>query len=127
MRPAPAPIVAVGLVAVGGAVGGLLRAAAREVLPSAPGSWGWSTLVVNSLGAFALAALLGLLARSPSERTRLLLGTGLLGAFTTFSSLVVETVLLADAGRPGTAVGYVLVSVAALLVSAVLGARAVRR
>ncbi len=127
MRAALPPLTAVGLVAAGGAVGGLLRAGARELLPSAPGTWPWSTLLVNGVGAFALAALLGVLARAPSERVRLLLGTGLLGAFTTFSGLVVEAVLLLDAGRPGAAAAYVVVSVAVLLACAVLGARAVRR
>ena len=127
MRPAPAPLTAVGLVAVGGAVGGLLRAAARELLPSSPGDWPWSTLVVNGLGAFALAALLCVLARAPSERARLLLGTGLLGALTTFSGLAVEAVLLVDTGRPAAAAAYVVVSVAVLLACAALGVRAVRR
>lgn len=115
------------LVAAGGAVGGLLRAAVGRLLPHEPGSWSWSVLLVNAVGAFALAALIGVLARRPSERTRLLVGTGLLGALTTFSGLAVDAVLIADAGRPGTAAAYVLVAVASLLGAAVLGARLVSR
>ena len=61
-------------------------------------------LVVNAVGAFALAALLTALARRPSERVRLLVGTGLLGGLTTFSGLVVEAVLLAR-GRPAVGGG----------------------
>lgn len=113
-------------VAAGGAVGGLLRAAAVELGAHEAGTWPWATLAVNAVGAFALAALLTVLARRPSERARLLLGTGVLGAFTTFSGLVVDAVLLADAGRPGTAAGYLLVSVASLLAAAVLGVRVAR-
>lgn len=99
----------------------------RELVGPATGSWGWATLAVNAVGAFALAALVGLLARRPSERVRLLVGTGLLGGLTTFSGFVVEAVLLVDVGRPAVAVAYVLVSVGTLLGAAVLGARAVRR
>jgi CrcB protein len=117
------PAAATALVAAGGAVGGLLREAVRTLAPPAPGEWAWATLAVNVVGAFALAALLGVLARRPSERTRLLVGTGLLGGLTTFSGLVVEAVLLAEAS-PLSAVAYVVVAVGTLLGAAWLGARA---
>jgi fluoride exporter len=112
-------------VACGGAAGGLLREAVRVLLPTSPGSWPWSVLVVNAVGAFALAALLTVLARRPSERVRLLVGTGLLGGLTTFSGLVVEAVLGAQASVPAAA-AYVAVAVGTLLGAAALGARAVR-
>jgi len=121
------PALAVALVAAGGAVGGLLRATAGELVPHEPGTWGWATVLVNAAGAFTLAVLLTVLARRPSERARLLLGTGLLGAFTTFSGFVLDAVLLADAGRPGAAVTYVLVSVVSLLGAALLGVRVAAR
>ena len=121
------PALPFALVAAGGAVGGVLRAAVGRLVPHGPGTWGWSTLLVNAVGAFLLAALLGVLARRPSERRRLLAGTGVLGAFTTFSGFVVDAVLLADAGRPGTAAAYVVVSVVTLVGAAVLGARVVQR
>ena len=110
------------LVACGGALGGVLREAARMALPSEPGTWGWSVLGVNAVGAFLLAALLAVLARRPSQRARLLVGTGLLGGLTTFSGLVVEAVLLAE-GSPAAAVAYVVVAVSTLLGAAWLGAR----
>lgn len=113
------------LVACGGAAGGLLREAVRAGLPSQPGTWGWSVLVVNAVGGFALGALLSVLARRPSERVRLLVGTGLLGGLTTFSGLVVEAVLLAEAA-PLSAAAYVVVAVTSLLCAAWLGARAGR-
>lgn len=113
---------AVLLVACGGAVGGVLREAVRVLLPAEAGTWGWSVLVVNAVGGFALAALLAVLARRPSERVRLLVGTGLLGGLTTFSGLVVEAVLLAEVG-PLAAAAYVVVAVTTLLGAAWLGAR----
>ncbi len=103
-------------------MGGVLREAVRVLLPSQPGTWGWSVLVVNAVGAFTLSALLTALSRRPSERLRLLVGTGLLGGLTTFSGLVVDAVLLAEAG-PAPAAAYVVVAVATLLAAAWLGAR----
>lgn len=117
------PAVAVPLVALGGAAGGLLREAIRVIAGAQPGTWAWATLVVNTVGALVLAALLRVLASSPSERARLLLGTGLLGALTTFSGFTVDAVQLVDAGRPGAAAAYVVVSLLTLLGAAALGVR----
>jgi CrcB protein len=112
-------------VACGGAAGGVLREAVRGLLPSQPGTWGWSVLVVNAVGAFALAALLTASSRRPSEHLRLLAGTGLLGGLTTFSGLVVDAVLLAEAG-PAAAAAYVVVALVTLLGAAWLGVRTAR-
>jgi len=115
------------LVAVGGVVGSLARAALGVVLPHEPGSWGWAVLLVNLVGATALCALL---AQVPSREVRLLVGTGLLGGFTTFSGLTVDAVLLAEAGRPAVAAAYVLTALGTLLAGGLLGSRlgrAVRR
>lgn len=83
---------AVGVVAVGGAVG----AVTRHTVVAAVGAQGaLATLVVNTLGAFLLGLLLERLARSRlaasrRERLRLLLATGALGGFTTYSGIAVE-------------------------------------
>jgi CrcB protein len=53
-------------------------------------------------------------------RVRLLLGTGLLGTFTTFSGLTVDAVLLAQE-RPALAVAYLAVGVLTLLAGGLLG------
>lgn len=75
----------------------------------------WSTLIINIVGAFLLGLLLGRLARGgdvgPRRVVRLLLGTGLLGGFTTYSTLAVDTTALFGAGRPGGATAYALVTV----------------
>jgi len=108
-------------------LGALARAGVSRALPHEPGSWAWSTVLVNALGAALLCALL---TTTPSDRARLLLGAGAFGAFTTFSAFAVDAVLLADAGRPGAAAAYVAVGVLTLLLGGLLGlaaTRAVRR
>jgi len=70
------------LVALGGALGALLRFAVTEQVGSSTSPWG--TLTVNLVGSLALGALSVGLARSVgSGGQALLFGTGLLGAFTT--------------------------------------------
>ncbi|MCW2680269.1 MAG: CrcB protein [Frankiales bacterium] len=98
-------------------VGALLRYGAVLALPHEPGTWAWSTVVVNAVGAFLLCALL---TRVRDVRVRLLLGTGLLGAFTTFSGFAVDAVLIGQ-DRPLVALSYVAVSVGTLLGAALLG------
>jgi CrcB protein len=112
------------LVAAGGVLGALARHAADRVLPHEPGTWGWSTLLVNALGAALLCALL---ARMPDDRLRLLVGTGVLGALTTFSGTTTDAVLLADAGRAPAAAAYVVVAVVSLLAAGALGRRLAAR
>ena len=96
------------------------------MVPHEPGSWAWSTLLVNALGAAVLCALL---AGLPSPQVRLLVGTGLLGSFTTFSAFSLDAVLLADGGRPGAAAAYLLAGVFTLVLGGLIGlalGRAVR-
>lgn len=121
-----------GLVLVGGALGTAARAAAESAAPPAPDGVPWATLLVNLVGSFALGALVGLLGDPPAGRrhgARLLLGTGVLGGFTTYSTFVVEIVTRASDGAVALAVGYALVSVLIGVAAAALGilaARAIR-
>jgi fluoride exporter len=76
------------------------------------------TLAVNASGAF----LLGLLAGASVEGdARLLFGAGLLGAYTTFSTWMVETQRIEEAGRRRIAVANVVLSIAFGLVAAAFG------
>jgi CrcB protein len=99
----------------GGCLGALARAALGEWLPHAPGEWSWATFTANVAG----AALLGWAVTRLQERTpptayrRPLIGTGFCGALTTFSTLQLELLEGADAGRAGLAVGYAAASLAA--------------
>lgn len=98
-----------GLVVLGGTLGTAARAALGVALPE-PIGWPTGTFVVNVVGAFLLGALVALLAgsglaTSRRERLQLLLGTGVLGGFTTYSALATETVEMLGTA-PGTAVAY---------------------
>ena len=109
------------LVALGGAGGALARFAATRAL-SASGGWdaAWSTAIVNVAGAFALGVAAQLLADRPG--LALLLATGFLGAFTTFSTFALDTVGLLKAQGIGSATAYVAASVALALPAFALGA-----
>jgi CrcB protein len=113
----------------GGATGALARAAVAEALPHAPGAWPWATLSVNLVGALLLAWLVTRLDElvAPTRYWRFLLGTGLCGALTTFSTFQVETIGLARDGHAATAVGYGVTSLAAGMVVAVAGTVVARR
>jgi len=107
------PVLAV--IFAGGIVGGLARYAATSVWPTPAGGFPWATFAVNTAGTFALALLVYVLAEvwSPHRHTRALVGTGFLGAFTTFSSVATATDELAAHGHPRTAVLYLAGSVLA--------------
>lgn len=101
---------AVLLVALGGAVGSVTRfgvglAAARLFGLAFP----WGTLVVNIIGGLAMGLMAARIAPD-NENLRLLVGTGLLGGFTTFSAFSLETVRLME-HQPGLAALYALASV----------------
>ncbi|MGC1731799.1 MAG: fluoride efflux transporter CrcB, partial [Pseudonocardiaceae bacterium] len=97
----------------GGAVGALCRALLAEAYPAAATSWPWVTFTVNLAGAF----LLGYFATRLQERLPLssyrrpLLGTGLCGGLTTFSTMQVELLKMIDARHVGLALGYAAASV----------------
>lgn len=87
------------IVGAGGLIGAPLRYLIGQRLPVESGNFPLATFLINVSGAFALGLLLEVLGstRPQSGRrrdARLLLGTGLLGAFTTYSGLAVEVALL---------------------------------
>ncbi|WP_199502941.1 fluoride efflux transporter CrcB [Qipengyuania sp. YIM B01966] len=126
------PLAASLQVALGGALGAVLRyqtggAVARWLGPSAAAAFPWATLAVNVTGSFAMGLLAGWLARHDgAEGWWLLLGVGLLGGFTTFSAFSLELLSLIERGAPGLALAYALVSVAAGLAGLWLGVSAMR-
>ena len=93
------------LVALGGAIGASLRYGAGLAV----GSGAWATLFVNVTGSFALGLLTawGVEKNWPGEEAIwLLVGVGLLGAFTTFSTFSRETVYMFMEGEIAKAMGY---------------------
>lgn len=113
----------------GGAVGTLLRAALSEAFPHSPTDWPWPTFVVNVVAAFLLGYFVTRLQeRLPiSSYRRPLLGTGLCGGLSTFSTMQVELLKMIDAGAYALALGYAAASVAAGYLAIHLATAAVRR
>lgn len=123
-----APLTATVNVALGGAAGAVLRyqlgrTMTRALGPQAMTAFPWATLTVNVLGGLAMGVLAGYLARQGAggEQWRLLIGVGLLGGFTTFSSFSLELMLLIERGQPAAALSYALISVIASLAGLYLG------
>jgi CrcB protein len=100
---------------LGGMAGSLLRVWLGRTFSTPVGDWPWATFTINVSGSFALAYFATRLQeRLPlSTYRRPLLGTGLCGAYTTFSTMQVEIVQMIDRHRYGLAGAYALCSVAA--------------
>ena len=113
----------------GGALGTLARAALAESFPRPATAWPWPTFPVNIGGAFLLGYFVTRLAeRLPlSSYRRPLLGTGLCGGLSTFSTMQVEILKMLDAHAWGLAAGYAAASVAAGFAAIQLASAMVRR
>lgn len=113
----------------GGFVGAVARAELAEALPDHSGRWPWATFIVNVVG----AALLGYFTTRLQERLpvsayrRPLLGTGLCGALTTFSTMQVELLQMLDGNRTGLALAYAVLSVLAGFLAVAATTNFVRR
>ena len=102
-------------VAAGGALGAVARyLAASQVMQWLGAGFPYGTLTVNVVGSFILGLLTETmaLAWSPSPELRALLVVGVLGAFTTFSTFSLDTLLLIERHQWALAALYILVSVA---------------
>jgi CrcB protein len=109
------------LVAVGGALGSVLRHLVNLAsLPLFGPAFPWGTAAVNVVGSFVMGAFIELLARrfGASSELRLFVATGVLGGFTTFSAFSLDFAVLWERGAATQAIGYaagsVIVSLLAL-------------
>jgi CrcB protein len=116
------------VIAIGGAIGSVLRYLLGALVQRASGSgFPIGTLAVNVTGSF----LIGLLAQHfmntqahPLIRAALI--TGLCGGYTTFSAFSLETVALAEGGEMGKAAAYLVLSVMLSIAATFAGMAAVR-
>lgn len=111
------------LVASGGAVGAVARYLASLLCSELLGDrFPWGTFTVNVLGCFLLGWLAQTAASSTaiSDAMKLTLGTGFLGAFTTFSTFGVQTIQLWNR-TPSVAIGNVLANLVLGLLAAAFG------
>jgi CrcB protein len=114
---------------VGGALGTLARTGLSSLVVADPTRWPWPTFTVNIVGAFLVGYFTTrLLERLPlSSYRRPLLGTGLCGGLTTFSTMQVETLRMIEHHCYGLAAGYTVASIVLGLVAVYVATAAVRR
>jgi fluoride exporter len=118
-----------GAIFAGGALGALARAALTALAAGDPSRWPWPTFTANIVGAFLVGYFTTrLLERLPlSSYRRPLLGTGLCGGLTTFSTMQLETLTMLEHREYGLAVGYGVASVGLGLLAVYLATALVRR
>ncbi|MFE7766075.1 fluoride efflux transporter CrcB [Streptomyces sp. NPDC057438] len=111
------------LVIVGGMVGAPLRYLTDRAVQSRHATaFPWGTLAVNVTGSLVLGTLTGAVAAGAAgSHLQLLLGTGLCGALTTYSTFSYETLRLAQDGARVPAVANVVASVTAGLGAVAVG------
>lgn len=114
-------------------VGGFIGANARYVMGRVihdriDTTFPAGTLTINVLGSIAIGVLVTLLAEryAPNHALRLLIITGFLGGYTTFSSFAYEAITLADRGQLGRSLVYILGSNGLALAGCAAGVALVR-
>lgn len=113
----------VAVVAAGGSLGAIARFAIADTWPVRPGHVPWATLTANLSGALALGLVLTVLVERVEglRRLRVALTTGVLGGYTTFSTLSVELALLGKDGHVAVALLYATVTIVGGLAAARAG------
>ncbi len=89
-------------------MGGPARYGVAQVIHVAPNTFPWATFWTNISGSFALGVVLALILERfpPTRLVRPFLATGVLGAYTTYSTFAVETDLLVKNGHAGIGLAY---------------------
>lgn len=116
-----ANLAALGFIALGGAIGSVLRAVVGMLIP--PGVLPWGTVLVNIVGSFAIGWLMGRLGEGGGggPYAHSFWVVGLCGGFTTFSSFSWQTLEQLHRGQWWVATTHVLVSVLVCLGATALG------
>jgi CrcB protein len=119
------------LVFLGAGLGGVLRHGVNLVSAQLLGpAFPWGTLIVNVLGSFVMGLLAALVYLRAGwlggDAARLLLMTGVLGGFTTFSAFSLDAMTLLDRGQAGLMAAYVTGSVVMSIGALWAGAALVR-
>jgi len=95
------------LLSVAGGVGAALRLLVDGAVRDRLGArLPWGTALINLTGSFVLGLLTGWAGHGLPEPVLLVVGTGLLGGYTTFSTASVETVRLLQQRRYAASLGY---------------------
>ena len=115
-------------VAIGGVAGAESRYVLGLALPHGPSQWPWSTLLINISGCFLIGVLMVVIIELVDAHPliRPLLGVGVLGGYTTFSTYAVDVINLAYAGRWPLAIGYLVATPVLAVLAAAAGAAVTR-
>ncbi|HEU4348482.1 MAG TPA: fluoride efflux transporter CrcB [Actinoplanes sp.] len=124
-----APWAVLSVVSAGGVVGACARHALDLAWPHPPGRFPWATFVINVSGCLLIGVLMVLISEvwSAHRLLRPLLGVGVLGGYTTFSTYTVDVQRLVAAGAAGTALLYLAGTAVAALTAVYLGITLTRR
>ena len=112
------------LVALGGAIGSVLRFAVGTFAPRILGqAFPYGTFIVNVVGCFTIAVIMTIALQTTliGANLRAFLTTGVMGGFTTYSSFNYETLALANERQWGTASMNLGLTVATCLLAGILG------
>ena len=108
---------------VGGGIGTVARYLIEAYQPLAPGAFPWPTLLINLSGSLVVGLLVPIsehvVDRAPLVRPLLIVG--FLGGWTTYSTLAIESALLAKDGDVGSCLGYLAATVFGGLALVVVG------
>jgi fluoride exporter len=116
-------------VAVGGAIGAEGRYVLGVLWPDAATTFPWTTLLINVVGCLGLGVLMVVLfefLEAPHRLLRPLLGTGVLGGFTTFSTFSVDVERLLRSGHPSAAATYLAASLLGCVIAVAAATTATR-
>jgi CrcB protein len=118
----------IAVVSAGGVVGALARYGAWLSWPTAPGSFPWTTLLINVVGCLLIGVLVVLTSEvfTAHPLVRPALATGVLGGFTTFSTFAVDTQDLLAGGNVVPGIAYVVLTPVLALVAVTVAASVTR-
>lgn len=117
------PWTQIAVISLGASFGAVMRWLAGVWLNDRWNGFPLGTLFVNCLGGLLIGMALVWFERTPSELMRLLLVTGVLGGFTTFSAFSVESLIMLQRGAWALALAHTLAHVIGALAFAALGFR----
>jgi CrcB protein len=119
----------VGVVALGGVIGSLLRYQAGLIWPTPVGAFPTTILLVNLLGCLIIGVFLTVVTEvwTPHRLVRPFFGTGVLGGFTTFSTYSLDIVTLVRVGQSARAVEYLFATAIGAMLAVTVGVLTTRR